>query len=309
MVRHSWLFRSVLFTAGHNARYIQKAIASVADCIVLDLEDAVPSASKPDARRLVRETLEQRDTHVRPVFVRINPFDSGLHLLDLEGVACGGLTGFVYPKCYGPEDIKAFDVMLRMKEEMLGLPADHFAIIVLMETPQAVWYSYAIATASPRVVGLLFGCEDFIADMEGRHDSEQLSLLVPRHLVAMGARAAHVVPIDTPYVQVKDDEGLVRHITRAKDLGYEGMLVMTPRQISIANEYYGPSVTELQEAQEMVRSADEAARDGRGIAVVRDQFVSPPTLKGARKVLARRDAIADFRRRVQEESDGCAERG
>ena len=289
-----WVLRTVLFTAGHNERYIEKAFHSDADCIVLDLEDAVPDALKDEARKLTREVLDGATPCSKPVMVRINPFESGLNLIDLDGVACKNLAGFIYPKAYCGDDIKAFDAMLTLKEKVLGLEVGHFCIIVLVETPRAVLNAYEIAVASPRVAGLLFGCEDFLADMESQYGPEQRSLLLPRHMICLAARAANVVPIDTPYVQVHDDTGLKEHIQRARELGFEGMLVMTPRQIEIARECYTPSDEELAEAAEMVRCAEDAVKNKRGIAMYGDKFISPPTLKGARKVLQRSEAIKAF---------------
>ena len=289
-----WLFRTTLFTAGHNERYIQKAFGSAADCVVLDLEDAVPEALKENARDVIRNVLSAGPGSSRPVLVRINPMETGLTLTDLDGVACGNLDGFVYPKAYRGDDIKAFDAQLALKERTLNLDAGHFRIVVLIETPRAVLHAYEIAAASPRVVGLLFGCEDFLTDMEGDHGPDQRSLLVPRHMISMAARAAGVVPIDTPYVQVHDPEGLRDHIRRARELGFEGMLVMSPRQIDVAREMYTPSESEVYEAGEMVRLAEEARKGDRGIAVYGDRFISPPTLKRARKILRRHEAILAF---------------
>ena len=238
-----WLFRTMLFTAGHNERYIRKAFVSAADCIVLDLEDAVPDGMKETARGVIRDVLCAGPRVSRPVLVRINPMETGLTLADLDGVACANLDGFVYPKAYCGDDIKVFDAQLALKEKVLGLDAGHFRLVVLIETPRAVLNAYEIAVASRRVVGLLFGCEDFLTDIEGDHGPDQRSLLVARHMISMAARAAGMIPIDTPYVQVHDPEGLRDHIRRARELGFEGMLVMSPRQIEVAQEMYTPSFT------------------------------------------------------------------
>lgn len=291
-----WILRTVLFTAGHNQRYINKAFTSKADCIVLDLEDAVPNGLKDEARKRVQQVLSGDPPCRQPVMVRINPFGTGLSLADLDGVACKNLSGFVYPKAQCGDDIKAFDAMLSLKEESLGLPEGHFDLIPLIETPRAVLNAYDIAVASSRVVGLLFGCEDFLADMESSYGPDQRSLLIPRHMIVMAARAAGVVPIDTPYIQVHDDDGLREHIRRARELGFEGMLVMTMRQIDIARELYSPTASELAEASQMAQYASDAVKNSRGIAVYGDTFVSPPTLKGALKTINRHEAVRSFER-------------
>jgi citrate lyase subunit beta/citryl-CoA lyase len=284
----------MLFTAGHIDRYIQKAFTSDADCIVLDLEDAVPESKKVFARSNIVEHVTQRQDTKYPVMVRINPMESGMTLLDLDQVACKEIGGFVYPKAYCASDVEAFDAQLTLKERVLGLDHGHFDIVVLMETPESILKAYEIATASPRVIGLLFGSEDFLSDMEGFHGPDGRSILCPRHIISMAARAAGIAAIDTPYVQVRDDDGLRVHITQARELGYEGMLVMTPRQIEIAREMYTPAEEKVEEAREMVRLAAEASAADRGIAVSKGVFISPPTLKGAKNLLKRYDAIKAF---------------
>ncbi len=289
-----WILRTLLFTAGHIDRYIEKAFATDADCIVLDLEDAVPDSKKEFARNNIVEHAKRHRGTKYPILVRINPLESGMTLLDLDGVACREIGGFVYPKAYGAADVQAFDAQLTLKEKTLGLEHGHFDMIVLMETPKAVLKALEIATASPRVVGLLFGSEDFLTDMEGFHGPDGRSMLCARHTVAMAARAAGIAAIDTPYVQVHDIDGLRVHIQQARELGYEGMLVMTPRQIEVAREMYTPTENQVQEAKEMVRLAEEAAAEDRGIAVSKGVFVSPPTLKRSRRLLRRFDAIRAF---------------
>lgn len=286
-----WVLRSMLFTPGHIEKMARKAATIEADCIVLDLEDAVPEVHKADARALIRELLEEGLFAKRTTFIRINPLDTGFTLLDLDGVACGELHGFVYPMAYTPDDIKNFDAQLRLKEITLGLPVGHFSIIVLIETALGVLNAYSIAKASSRVVGLLFGCEDYIADTQARHSENDVSFHTARAQVVLAARAAGIEPVDTPYVQVHDLEGLRAFAMRARDLGMGGMLVMTPRQIPIAHEVYTPGEEEVVAARRLVEGAIKASKENRGIAVVDGQFVSPPTLKAARNVLHRAEAI------------------
>lgn len=162
---------------------------------------------------------------------------------------------------------------------------------MLIETPLGVINVYKIAKASDRVVGLLFGCEDYLADMQARHAPLDLSLHYPRSQVAVAARAAGVEPIDTPYVQVHDQEGLREFATHARDLGMAGMLIMTPRQLEVCHQVYTPSEEEVNRAKAIVAAAEDAKKEGRGIVVVDGNFVSPPTVKAAYKVLKRSQAI------------------
>lgn len=286
-----WSLRTLLFVPGHIDKMLAKAPGTDADCVVLDLEDAVPIDEKANARVKIREVLESGLYARKTVFSRINPLESGLTLKDLEGVACEELHGFVYPMAYTADDIKNFDAQLRLIEAHKDLPRGHFSIIVLIETPLAALNAYELATASDRVVGLLYGCEDYLAEIEATYGANYETLHTPRSLVVMGARAAGVVPIDTPYVKVHDIEGLEVFAQQARDLGMDGMLVMTPKQIETAHRIYTPSAEAVEYARVVVEEAEKASKEGRGILVVDGKFISPPTLKAARKLLARHVAI------------------
>jgi len=297
-----WVLRTLLFLPGHVEKMVHNAASSGADCVVLDLEDAVPHDQKEAARQSIRGFLGEGLFENRTVFVRINPISSGLTLRYLDGVACEELHGFVYPMAHTADDIKKFDAQLSLIESNLELPKGHFSLIVLIETPLAVLNAYEIATASDRVVGLLFGCEDYMADMQARYAELDMPLHTPRSMVAMASRAAGVEPIDTPYVRVHDLAGLETFASRARDIGMAGMLVMTPRQIDVANEIYTPTDREIADSREIVDAAENARKEGRSIVVVNDKFVSPPTLKQAKKVLERVGAIEELVRVTQKET-------
>ena len=289
-----WILRTLLFTPGHRATLIAKAFASRADAIVLDLEDAVPEAGKEEARRGVSALLATGSDDRRPIFARINPPDSGHLQADLEAVASRRLAGFIHSKVCNAAELKFFATRLEDREEALGLERGHFEIIALMETPQAILNAQEIALASPRLVALLFGSEDFLTAMQGRHGAEGHSLQVPRHLVAMAARAAGIEAIDAPYVQVHDAEGLRRHATQARDLGFGGMVVLSPAQVATARELYTPAPEEIAQAQKVVELADQAVASLQGVALRGDLFVAPPTLRRARDLLQRQQAIFAF---------------
>ncbi|MCB2221976.1 MAG: CoA ester lyase [Bacteroidetes bacterium] len=288
------IHRSLLFTAGHNRKYLDKSFQTAADAIVYDLEDAVPESRKKEAREILREFLAQPLPDNRPVYVRINPLETGLTMMDIDATACQNLNGFVYPMTNTREDLIAFDAQLFLKEKQLGLPPHYFDVIALIETPEGVLNLREIAAASKRLVGLLFGSEDFLAEQEGRHGKEARGMQTPRHMVALTAKANKIMAIDSPYVQVGDFEGLKEHIEQARDMGYEGMLVMSPREIDIIHERYTPDENEVNRAAEIIRLAEEAAKNDRGIIIHEGIFVSPPTLKAARKLFERSSNIKNY---------------
>jgi citrate lyase subunit beta/citryl-CoA lyase len=292
--------RSLLFTAGHNKKYINKSFQTEADAIVFDLEDAVPDDKKEEARETLRDFLSQELPDDRPVYVRINPLESGMTLLDTDAVVSPNLNGFVYPMARTARDMIAFDAQLSLKEKQLGLPQGYFDIIALIETPESIVRLNEIATASDRIIGLLFGSEDFLAEQEGQHGEDAQGIAVPRHIVSMTAKAHGLLAIDTPYVNVGDFEGLKKHIRQANVMGFEGMLIMSPRELPIANAGYTPDEEKVERANEIVRLAKEAAEENKGIVIYNGIFVSPPSLKAAHKTTERYNNIKNYERFVQQ---------
>lgn len=292
--RRNWIFRSFLFIPGHLDKMLFKAASTNADSIALCLEDAVPHNEKENARKKIKSFLKKESFQNKTTFVRINSMDTGLTLKDLEAVSCEELDGFVYPMANTEDDIKSFDSQLSLIENQLKLKNGHFSVIVLIETPLAVLNAYKIAKASDRVIGLLFGCEDYMADMESRYSFEEQSLFVPRSLVAIAAKAAGVEAIDTPYVKIHDDNGLERFANLGRDLGMTGMLAMSPRQIKIINKCYTPTVSEVESANEVVEGARRAKKEGKGILIIKNNFISPPTVKQSKKILKRHNQIKAY---------------
>ena len=297
------IHRSLLFTAGHNQKYLDKSFQTEADAIVYDLEDAVPWNRKKEAREILKKYLSTPMPDNRPVYVRINPLETGLTMMDIDATASPNLNGFVYPMTNTREDMIAFDAQLFLKEKQLGLPSGYFDVIALIETPEGILNLREIAQVSKRLVGLLFGSEDFLAEQEGRHGKEARGMETPRHMVAITAKANNIMAIDSPYVNVGDFDGLKEHIEQARDMGYEGMLVMSPREIEIIHQRYTPGDDEVKNAAEIIRLSEEAAKSDRGIIIHNGIFVSPPTLKAARKLFERNNNIREYLAFIKSEKE------
>ena len=286
--------RSLLFVPGNSRKLLDHASKTSADIVLPDIEDSVSSdESKESARRLVAEYVEDRRFLGKPIFPRINSRDSGHLLKDLSCLTLDGVSGFVYPKSSSAEDIFFFDRLLETFEWEKKIQVGHFKIIPLIETPGAVVRVDEICKASDRVIAIAFGCEDFIAELEGQRDPEDQSIFVPRALIAMAARANGIVPIDTVHVKVHEFEDLKRSLSLAKKLGFEGMLALNPKEISYIHEVFTPSKSELEAAREMIRLSEAIGEKGMGVALQDQQFVGPPFVRGARRILSRASKYLD----------------
>lgn len=290
----SFLMRSLMFVPAHNERLMASAARLDADVLLLDIEDSVqPKVNKQVARDKILDYLAQGRFAGRCIFPRVNDRESGELLRDLMQLTVPGITGFMYPKSYTGEDVYFIDKLLATIEYEKGLPVGTFKLIPLIETAAAVLNAQAICQASDRVVAIAFGCEDFVTDLEGVHDDGGRSIFTPRAMIAMAARANGVVPIDTVHIKVHDLEDLERNLQVAKELGFEGMMVLNPKELPLAHRYFTPSEKEVNDARELLRLADEARAEGRGVAVIGNKFIGPPMIVAANKTLAKAKAAAE----------------
>jgi len=278
------ILRSVFFVPAHINKFFDKAIESAADVLAFDLEDGVPSDTKEAARASLSLKLSENALPY-PVLVRVNARETGLFEKDVAAMILPGVNGFIFPKVKTAQDITYFADLLSKLEEQNKMKEGKYLIFPLIEMAEAVLNVLEIAKASERIAGLIFGHEDFLLDLQGRHAADANNLLVPRMMVSMAARAAGIQPIDTPYLQLKDLEGCVKHVQKSRELGFSGMLVLHPAQIDVANNGYAPSKEEIERAEKIVSLSDEAKANNRSIAYADGKFIAPPILKQAKLLL------------------------
>jgi citrate lyase subunit beta/citryl-CoA lyase len=280
----------MLFVPGNDPELLTKAVNTDADALILDLEDAVRSPEQEErARELIAERLRAGEFNDSLVYCRVNDFDSRELLRDLEAIATKELDGIVYPKATGEKDILFVDRMLTLIEQHYEIPTGHFDIVPLIETPSAALNAEAIGKASDRVVAMAFGSEDYVASLQGGPSSDTVCLDVPRSMIAMGARAADVIPIDLVYVDIHDFDGFRSLTETANKLGFEGSLVIHPEQVKIANEQYSPTDDEVKKAERVLRVAGEM--EGKAVDEQDDLFIGPPIIRDAKQTLERHSKI------------------
>ncbi|MBN1186609.1 MAG: CoA ester lyase [Bacteroidales bacterium] len=288
----NYLMRSLMFVPGHNERLLISAAKSKADVLLLDIEDSVPLVkNKEIARNNIVNWVSEGKFRNHLVFPRVNDRESGQLLKDIHQLTIPGIDGFMYPKSKKGEDVYFIDKLLETIEYEKKFPIGTFKLIPLIETAASVLNAQDICKASKRVIAVAFGCEDFISDLEGIHDAEHLSLFCPRAMIAMAARATGVIPIDTVHINVHDLDDLELNIKIAKKVGYEGMLILNPKELELAHRYFSPSEEEVKDAEEMLKLFDEAQKEGKGVAVKNGKFIGPPLVIAAKKILAKHQLI------------------
>lgn len=283
--------RSLMFVPAHNEKLMDSALRREADVLLLDIEDSVqPADNKQVARNNIKRCVEEGRFQGRKIFPRVNDRESGHLLQDVYQLTIDGIEGFMYPKSKKGEDIYFFGKLLETIEAEKGIPRHTFKIIALIETPGAVMNIQDICTACPeRLVAVAFGCEDYMTELGGKHDSDYDSIFTARAMIAMGAKANNVVPIDTVHIKVHDLEDLERSLIIGRNLGFEGMLVLNPKELPLVHKYYSPTEEEVKWAMEMLRLSEEAVALGKGVAVKDNKFIGPPMVKMAKSILRKHE--------------------
>jgi citrate lyase subunit beta/citryl-CoA lyase len=277
--------RSWLFAPGDSERKMEKATASTADVVVIDLEDAVADAEKPRARSLVSAFLAANARHRARLWVRINPIQGPHALADLVAVMPAAPAGIMFPKPRGRADAERLDHYLTAFEASAG---------IALEMPESMLAigSYA---GVPRVVAMSWGAEDLATALgasgnRGDYGGYDFTYELARSLCLVGAAAAGVAAIETIHGDFRDEAGLRERAARMRRAGYRGMLAIHPAQVDVINEAFTPSDEELAAAQEIVDLF--AAHPGVGTIGHKGAMLDRPHLARAQAVLA----LASLRR-------------
>lgn len=288
-----YLMRSLMFVPSHNLKLLNNADKCDADVLLLDVEDSVqPVSNKQVARDNIINFLKKDCFKDKLVFPRINDRESGQLLKDVMQLTIEGVHGFMYPKAKTEEDIYFFDKLLETIEYEKNIKIGTFKIIALIETASAVLNITNICKSSKRLVGVAYGSEDFITDLEGIHDYEHTSLFTPRAMIAMGARAGGIIPIDTVHIRVHDLVDLELNLKNSKNLGFEGMLVLNPKELPLVHQYFSPSRLEIDNAENILNLAETAEENGEGVAIINGKFIGPPMVLAAKKILKKAELIS-----------------
>jgi len=270
------LARSYLYVPGSDVRMMEKALATAADALVFDLEDAVAPNRKDRARELVAQVLRSRPR--KPIVVRVNAVDSGLVDEDIAAIAGPWLAGVRLPKAESPEDVR------HVADELARLGCDA-GIQCLLKSALGVERAFDIARAHGRIIGLGLGETDLMAALGV---SQDVGLLYARSRVVVAARAAGLPgPTQSVYRDIRDLDGLRRSTEEGKSLGFMGRSVIHPAHIAVVNEVFTPAEDEVRRARDLVGQMDKAAAAGTGAFVLDDgRFVDHAVVAAARQTLA-----------------------
>lgn len=276
--------RSQLITPASSARIVGKAMASVCDSLILDLEDAIAPNAKADARQVLRTALDglRRDENERELGVRINGLGSRWFLDDLLALEGLPIDTVVIPKVHTPQDVYVVEQLLQ-QIELRTCRTALITIQPLIESAKGLENASGIAQASSRCRTLIFGAGDFIADT-GMAFSP-MALVPVRSRIVTAAVAAGLQAIDHVHPAVNDDQGLLGASKDSRDLGFSGRWAIHPRQVGPIHEAYGPTAEQLARAQRVVDAYEAATAQGLGAITLDGELVDEAVLKLAKRHL------------------------
>lgn len=285
-----FLFRNLLYVPAYQEKLIEKSLKVKPDAYIYDLEDSVPLPFKERARAILKSYINGNRLKGN-IFVRINSLEQNMLKEDLEAAAYPGVKGFLLPKVDQAEDLAVFDRELALMEEKRNLPTGYFKVIPLIETTTAVMNVHQIAKGNGRVIALCLGAEDFVNDLLGTMEEDLEVLKYPRVVLAIAAKAAGILAIDTPYLAVHDEKGFLEEEKKVSHLGFDGIQILSPRQIELANICFTPSEEEVRKARKIIDAWDNAAKDGTGVSMLDGKMIGPPMRKWAEKILQKWELI------------------
>jgi len=303
------LQRSELAVPATSQKFFEKAAQGPADSIFLDLEDAVAPAHRELARANAVEAINGIDWRRKTLSVRVNGLNTPWGLSDILAVAaCPRIDMILLPKVETAEDVVFLSRLLSCLES--ETPRERpIGIEILIETTKGLANVEAIAAASPRLEGIIFGVGDYSIDLENfdtvfgasnpdyavlaredghlpeRHWNDQWHFALAR--IANACRAYGLRPIDGPFTNYGDPEGYRASATRARALGFEGKWAIHPSQVEIANEVYTPSAHQIAWARDIVTRMDVAASEGKGAIGIEGVLIDRAHVLLSNKILAR----------------------
>ncbi|HZB07815.1 MAG TPA: CoA ester lyase [Rubrobacter sp.] len=293
--------RSLLAVPATRRKMAEKALASAADAVFLDLEDAVAPDSKAAARTDVVHALEELDWEDRPALFRANALDTPYFYRDLIEVverAGDSLDSVMIPKVNRPEDLYAVSMLLSQLELAMELERGKIKLEAQIESAEGLANVDSIASATSRLEALHFGPGDFAASVSMPQTSigvmDEWDEAYPGHRfhyamqrIVVAARATGLRVLDGPVADYSDEEGLRRSCLIARSLGFDGKWCIHPAQIGIVNETFSPTARDVEWAKKVVAAYEEANATGSGSVSVDGHMVDAASIKLARNTLGK----------------------
>lgn len=273
-----------MFVPGNNPGMMADAHIYGPDSIMLDLEDSVTIAEKDTARLLVYNALRSVDYGDTEMVVRINPLNTPYGRKDIEAVVKAGVHVIRMPKTETAAEVEEVEREIEKVEREIGC-LGRTRIMAAIESALGVVNAYAIATASPRMMGIALGAEDYCANLKTQRTPGGDELRLARETIVVAARAAGIDALDTVYSNLDDMETFRKEVELIHTLGFDGKSIINPRQIEIVNEVFAPTPRAIEKARAIIAAIREAERRGSGVVSVKGKMVDRPVVIRAQRTI------------------------
>lgn len=273
-----------MFVPGNNPGMMADAHIYGPDSIMLDLEDSVTMAEKDAARLLVYQALKTVDYGNTEMVVRINPLNTPYGKKDIEAVVKAGVDVIRMPKTETAEEVVEVEREIERVERELGC-VGRTKIMAAIESTLGIVNAYAIATASPRMMGIALGAEDYCANLKAQRTPSGDELRLARETIVVAARAAGIDALDTVYSNLNDMETFRQEVEYIKTLGFDGKSIINPRQIEVINEVFAPKEKEITKARAIIAAIKEAEAKGSGVIALNGKMIDRPVVIRAQRTI------------------------
>lgn len=273
-----------MFVPGNNPGMMADAHIYGPDSIMLDLEDSVTMAEKDTARLLVHNALKSIDYGDTEMVVRINPLNTPYGKKDIEAVVKAGVDVIRMPKTETAEEVIEVEREIERVEKEIGC-LGRTKIMAAIESTLGIVNAYAIATASPRMMGIALGAEDYSANLKTQRTPGGDELRLARETIVVAARAAGIDALDTVYSNLNDMETFRKEVEFIKTLGFDGKSIINPRQIEVVNDVFAPKEKEIEKSRTILAAIKEAERKGSSMIAVNGKMVDRPVVLRAQRTI------------------------
>ena len=270
------LKRTGLYVSGTNPVNMIQASFYNEDCMIFDMEDSVPLAEKDAARLLIYRMLRDHRPVGKYIIIRVNGIYSEYIDEDLEAAVRAKPDAIRIPKVEYENEVKMIDEKITRIEKEAGIEEGSIELWCNIESYLGVLNAYEIASASPRVVALALGAEDFTASMKAQRTKSGQEIFYARNAVLMACRKAGVEAIDAVFSDINDVEGLKADTALTKNLGFDGKTIVHPRQIDVVNSFFTPSAKEIKYAQRVLEAVEEGKRLKKGAVTLDGGMIDKP---------------------------------
>ena len=274
----------MMFVPGNNPGMMADAHIYGPDSIMLDLEDSVTMAEKDTARLLVHNALKSIDYGNTEMVVRINPLNTPYGKKDIEAVVKAGVHVIRMPKTETAEEVIEVEREIEKVEREIGC-LGRTRIMAAIESTLGIVNAYAIATASPRMMGIALGAEDYSANLKTQRTPGGDELRLARETIVVAARAAGIDALDTVYSNLNDMETFRKEVEFIKTLGFDGKSIINPRQIEVVNDVFAPKEKEIEKSRTILAAIKEAEKKGSGVIAVNGKMVDRPVVLRAQRTI------------------------